>query len=358
MSKVKGSIAILGSGETSPNLVTVHRRLINNLGKKVNAYMIDTPFGFQENADELVNKLKEFYEKSINIKIDLASFRDKKAINSINYFEMLEALSESNFIFAGPGSPSYASKTWVDSGIPDLFKKHITKGGSAVFSSAAASTLGNKTLPVYEIYKVGLEPYWEEGLKVLEIFNLNCTIIPHFNNKEGGTHDTSYSYVGKRRMETLLENEFTNIIGIDEHTALLIDGENNTFEVEGIGNVTIINHKEEKAFEKGEVYNLDELKKLLPLSKDNILSNKKSEIKLDDISELNEQIAKLKLQIKNEKNYSEIFDTLVEDLISLRNQLRDSKKFEESDNIRDLLEKLNIVIEDDKESSNWSFKDL
>ena len=40
MSKVKGSIAILGSGETSPNLVTVHRRLINNLGKEVNAYMI------------------------------------------------------------------------------------------------------------------------------------------------------------------------------------------------------------------------------------------------------------------------------------------------------------------------------
>ena len=140
MSKVKGSIAILGSGETSPNLVTVHRRLINNLGKKVNAYMIDTPFGFQENADELVKKLKEFYKKSINIEIDLASFRDKKAINSINYFEMLEALSDSNFIFAGPGSPSYASKTWIESGIPDLFKNHITKGGSAVFSSAAAST--------------------------------------------------------------------------------------------------------------------------------------------------------------------------------------------------------------------------
>ena len=46
MSKVKGSIAILGSGETSPNLVTVHRRLINNLGKKVNAYMIDTPVSY------------------------------------------------------------------------------------------------------------------------------------------------------------------------------------------------------------------------------------------------------------------------------------------------------------------------
>ena len=55
---------------------------------------------------------------------------------------------------------------------------------------------------------------------------------------------------------------------------------------------------------------------------------------------------------------SEVVHLLKTCMISLRNQLRDSKKFEESDNIRDLLEKLNIVIEDEKESSNWSFKDL
>ena len=140
--------------------------------------------------------------------------------------------SNSNFIFAGPGSPSYASKTWVDSEIPELFKEHINKGGVAVFSSAAASTLGVKTLPVYEIYKVGTEPYWEKGLNILDIFELNCTVIPHFNNKEGGTHDTSFSYVGKKRIETLLSKEFTNILGIDEHTALIINGEKNSFEVD------------------------------------------------------------------------------------------------------------------------------
>ncbi len=358
MSKVKGSIAILGSGETSPNLISVHRKLINNLEDKVNAYMIDTPFGFQENADELVKKLKDFYKISINTEIKLASFRDKKVINSINYFEMLEELSSSNFIFAGPGSPSYASKIWSDSKIPELFKNHIKKGGNAIFSSAAASTLGNKTLPVYEIYKVGLDPYWEKGLNVLKVFNLNCTIIPHFNNKEGGSHDTSYSYVGKRRMDTLLEKEFTNIIGIDEHTALILNGEDNSFEVEGIGNVTVINHKEEKKFSKDKVYDLDELKNFFPLGKDNVYNNKTTGIKLDDISELNQQIAKLKLQIKNEKNYSDMFNTLVKDLISLRNLFRDNRNFDESDNIRDLLVKLDIVIEDDKKSSNWSFKDL
>ena len=194
-------------------------------------------------------------------------------------------------------------------------------------------------------------------MNILEIFNLNCTIIPHFNNKEGGSHDTSYSYVGKRRMDALLDYEFTNIVGIDEHTALILNGENNSFEVVGIGNVTVINHGEEKKFERNKIHNLDELKDLLPLSKKNLFKNKKSEIKLDSLSEVNEKIAKLKLQIKNEKNYSVMFNTLVTDLISLRNLLRDNKKFDESDNIRDLLKKLDIVIEDDKGSSYWSFKD-
>ena len=91
---------------------------------------------------------------------------------------------------------------------------------------------------------------------------------------------------------------------------------------------------------------------------EDIYQNKVNENEIDDVTELNEKIAKLKLEIKNEKNYSEMFDTLVTDLISLRNSLRDDKKFDESDNIRNLLEKLDIVIEDDKKSSSWSFKDL
>ena len=65
MKKVKGSIAILGSGETSPNLVSVHRKLLNRLSEDVSASLIDTPFGFQENADQLVEKLIEFYEVSL-----------------------------------------------------------------------------------------------------------------------------------------------------------------------------------------------------------------------------------------------------------------------------------------------------
>ena len=45
-----GSIAILGSGETSPNLLGVHRTMIDRLENIKNPLLLDSPFGFQENV--------------------------------------------------------------------------------------------------------------------------------------------------------------------------------------------------------------------------------------------------------------------------------------------------------------------
>ena len=222
MQEVNGSIAILGSGETSPNLVSVHRNLINKIDGEVIASLIDTPFGFQENADQLVDKLIEFYDVSLNLEINLASFRNKKYFKSVEYFEFLKKIQSSNFIFSGPGSPSYATKNWIDTDVPEIFKERLCSGSSLIFASAAASTLGIRTIPVYEIYKVGIDPYWEKGINLLEVFDIDCVVVPHFNNKEGGNHDTSISYLGAKRMEILQEIQPTNILGIDEHTALII----------------------------------------------------------------------------------------------------------------------------------------
>ena len=82
MEIVKGSIAIMGSGETSPALVSVHRKFVEMLDNKVNAFLIDTPFGFQENADVLVDKLQLFFKKSVQIEIKLASLRNTNNIDS------------------------------------------------------------------------------------------------------------------------------------------------------------------------------------------------------------------------------------------------------------------------------------
>ncbi|MDA7850538.1 hypothetical protein N9A50_02065 [Acidimicrobiaceae bacterium] len=356
MEIVKGSIAIMGSGETSPALVSVHRKFVEMLDNQVKAFLIDTPFGFQENADVLVDKLQLFFKKSVQIEIKLASLRNTSNIDSVEYFEMLEQLKSSNFIFSGPGSPSYASKTWLHSVIPNVLTNHLKDGKHAVFSSAAASTMGEKTIPVYEIYKVGMNPFWEEGLNILELYGLSCTVVPHFNNKEGGNHDTSCSYIGKNRLNSLIDKEYTNILGIDEHTALVINGEKEIFRIEGIGSVTVKTRNGQTIFEAGNEYSLSELQSILQETNKKVLEPKKTSSDNIDVNSLKKEIAKLNLEIKNNNDFTALFDKTILEIINLRNKFRTEKKYSESDEIRDLLDNLDITIEDNKTDSSWKFK--
>ena len=50
-------LVIMGSGETSPTMVKTHRQLFARLGPPpVPAVLLDTPFGFQENASEVAGR--------------------------------------------------------------------------------------------------------------------------------------------------------------------------------------------------------------------------------------------------------------------------------------------------------------
>ena len=245
---------------------------------------------------------------------------------------------------------------------PQFFKEKLINGSSLVFASAAASTLGIRTIPVYEIYKVGIDPYWENGINLLEVFDIDCVVVPHFNNKEGGNHDTSISYLGQNRMKILQEINPTNILGIDEHTALIINGEEDFFEVEGLGEVTVINKNVTKKFKIGDKYNLDELKELL--KNDASLEKVKNEpdLSLNEDAEdaedaLKKEIADLRIEIDKNKKNSENVNKLIDKLIEYRLTLRSLQKYEESDVVRDILTDSNIEIEDNKESSSWKFKD-
>ena len=125
---------------------------------------------------------------------------------------------------------------------PRVLDDTLTLGGAVVFASAAALTLGRWTVPVYEIYKVGEDPHWLDGLDLLRHTGIDGLVIPHFNNAEGGNHDTRFCYLGARRlavMRSLLPAAMT-IIGVDEHTALTIDLDAALASVSGLGTVTII----------------------------------------------------------------------------------------------------------------------
>lgn len=248
-------LTIMGSGETSPTMVKTHRENIAK-AKKSNflGVILDTTFGFQGNADDIAAKAIEYFKVSVNTEVEVASFRSNQ-IDPLEQEKFFSKLDKADFVFSGPGSPTYALSQWKDTQVGNLLIKKMIEGpGVVTFSSAAALTLGSHTIPVYEIYKVGLEPSWEKGLNLLGALGIKGAIIPHFNNAEGGNHDTRFSYLGESRLH-LMESKLSpdeSIFGIDEHTAIVIDLETGTIRVTGNGTFNIRNQGRQATFETGQ----------------------------------------------------------------------------------------------------------
>ncbi len=87
----------------------------------------------------------------------------------------------------------------------------------------------------------GADPTWLPGLDVLGPLGLPVAVIPHYDNAEGGTHDTRFCYLGEPRLATLEDQLPLGhwVLGIDSHTALVLDLETGTAVVEGVGGVTV-----------------------------------------------------------------------------------------------------------------------
>ncbi|HSO93645.1 MAG TPA: hypothetical protein VLS53_04140, partial [Candidatus Dormibacteraeota bacterium] len=145
-------VAIFGSGETTSGMTSVHQELIRRAGGvRQNAIILDTPFGFQENADEIAARAVAYFRDNVGSEIHLASFRRRS--DDLEYERFIDQISRAAYIFAGPGSPTYALKLWRDPEIRRRLAEKVVFGGCLAFSSAAAAGLGAFAIPVYEIYK-------------------------------------------------------------------------------------------------------------------------------------------------------------------------------------------------------------
>ena len=260
-------VVVMGSGETAPTMVKIHRQVFAETAghRQGPAVMLDTPFGFQMNADDLVRRTRQYFAESVGATVEVARWRraDEPVIDRERALALLHRAS---WAFAGPGSPTYALRQWQGTGVPQALLDVAAHGGTLVFGSAAACTLGTHAIPVYEIYKVGDEPRWEPGLDLLGgLTGLRAVVVPHFDNAEGGGHDTRYCYLGEQRLATLeavLPDE-VGVLGVDEHTALLVDVEARTARVAGNGVVTVRRRGRSLTFPAGVELTLDRLDALL-----------------------------------------------------------------------------------------------
>ena len=253
MSSDQGTIVLMGSGELTATMVELHKKLLRPFGPAAKAVFLDTPAGFQLNVDHISQKAADYFERRVQQKLRIASFKSVDDAEP-DRERAFGTLRETDYVLIGPGSPSYAIEQWRQSPIPQILIRHVEKGGCLVAASAAALTTGRLTLPVYEIYKVGQPPHWIDGMDLLGHFGMNLAVFPHWNNAEGGNHDTRYCFMGEPRLlelEAMLPSS-TRILGLDEHTALIIDLSRRQAEVQGVGRVTLRKAGEEWSFSKGD----------------------------------------------------------------------------------------------------------
>jgi hypothetical protein len=259
-------LVLIGSGETAPRMARVHRALIGRLAgeggrrDEIRSTVIDTPYGFQSNADAISADLTDFLGRRLGTAASVASLRRADG-DLLERETALARIRDADLVFSGPGSPTYAARQWAGTEVPGLLAQKLESGGAVVLASAAAMTAGRLTVPVYEIYKAGEDPRWLPGLDLLSAIDLPAAVITHWDNTEGGDHDTRYCFLGERRLRVLEEQlpDDTRLLGIDEHTALLLDLGSGTARVEGRGRVTVRQRGREQAFEAGREVSIEEL---------------------------------------------------------------------------------------------------
>jgi cyanophycinase-like exopeptidase len=260
-------LALMGSGETSPTMVTVHKALVARLGPADRqAVLLDTPYAFQENAADISQRSQAYFARSVGLKVDVVSDADLPEAQNPSARLGVAAIRSADWVFAGPGSPSYALRRWRGGPVADALRDRIAAGaGLTVIASAAAAAIGLAAIPVYEIYKVGADPHWLPGLDLLSVLGLPVAVIPHYDNAEGGTHDTRFCYLGERRL-AVLERELpaqAAVLGVDEHTALVIDLVTQEAEVVGRGGMTVRKAGESAVFPSGSRLALPDLRILV-----------------------------------------------------------------------------------------------
>jgi peptidase E len=406
----------MGSGELTATMVEVHKELLAGLAGPPQAIFLDTPAGFQLNVDHLSERAIEFFRQHVQQDISIVSFKSKERSTPLEAEQAFHAMREANFFLVGPGSPSYAVRQWRETPIPEILTKRVEDGGCLVAASAAALTVGRFTLPVYEIYKVGEDLHWVEGMNILEHFGFNLVVIPHWNNAEGGTHDTRFCFMGESRfakLESLLPEDVF-IFGLDEHTACLIDLSKNEAEIKGLGRGILRRRGGEIVFAKGDRFSLDILRgedlgkewqpvvreqrvsEVVPETKEESFWDRihaieetfRAGLEQDDakettnaLLELDRTIWKATQELEHEefisqarevlrdlivllgmrlgtspKDRADCLAPLVEDLLKLREKFRQNQQWQEADAIRNSLEQADIVVEDAEDGSRWRLK--
>ncbi len=337
-SPTPGWIALLGSGETAAAGGQWFEQIAAALPKPVHIAVMETPAGFELNARRVAERVSEFLKirlQNYRPRIETLSLRHRGGAFSTDDPALCQPLLDSNLVYLGAGSPTYTARQLAGSLAWNLVQARHRLGATIGLASAAAIAAGTHALPVYEIFKAGMDLHWHTGLDLLGPFGLNLVFVSHWNNNDGGAElDTSRCFIGQERFEqlTAILPADSVILGLDEHTGLIIDLAAAECRVVGRDAVHILRSGRQDSFRGGETFPIHLLGNYHPLE--------------DPATDLPIAVWQQAVSFNPSPAGQPELSARVQELLSLRQAARESKQWVEADRLRGEIAALGWLVKD------------
>jgi len=219
-----------------PTMVSVHADLLSRLEPRPCLPFSSTRRRFQENAADISERTVAYFRERVGFPISVATFRTSSWRPRLSTRPCSRALPK-RATCSRARQPELCAPAVVGTAVPDLLvtssatavrdlcERRRSRSGSArcrcMSVQVARTALARRSRP----------PRRRRS---------SCRVIPHYNNAEGGTHDTRYCYMGERRLRMLEEllPDGVDVLGVDEHTAAIFDIDAATVTIRGRGGLT------------------------------------------------------------------------------------------------------------------------
>ena len=132
-----GYIALFGSGETSASGRKIYEWLMQRLPPPIRAVVLETPAGFELNSAQVAGRVAEFLRwrlQNYQPQVSVVPARKRGTPFSPDDPQIVAPLLDSNIVFLGPGSPTYAVRQLQSSLAWHMLRARHRLGGAIVLA--------------------------------------------------------------------------------------------------------------------------------------------------------------------------------------------------------------------------------
>ncbi|MCM5661437.1 cyanophycinase [Galbibacter mesophilus] len=229
----KGKLFIIGGGKRPPELI---RKLLTVSDFTSEDYLVILPMSSSEPDSAVYYASKQFLELGISEE-KIKGYNFQKENNNPNWIDSLE---QAKLIYISGGDQTKFMDVTLNTPIQKAIKSAYEKGGIIAGTSAGAAVMSKKMITGDEFK----HPEYTGDFKTIEADNIE--IVEGLGLLENAIIDQHF--IQRMRMNRLLsvalEHPRETAIGIDESTAIIVEGDSAT--VAGKSQVIVVKNKATK----------------------------------------------------------------------------------------------------------------